>query len=145
MALTHKKAFVIPLLMVLVTLASHQATSPTMDVDFIDQKHERIAQHGLTYLDSEQDGICDQRTATAAQITGFQDVTRNDEQALKNAVSRQPISVIIAAGGDFQNYGGGIFKGYCGDSLNHAVTIVGYGNENGGLLVNQEFMGPNLG
>ncbi|KAK4858006.1 hypothetical protein QYF36_019974 [Acer negundo] len=295
MALTHKKAFVIPLLMVLVTLASHQATSRTLDVDFIAQKHEQwIAQLGRTYLDSAekerrfqifkknydyiekfnaagnntyklginafsdltneeflashtglkmppnprlsnttasydsydnptevadsidwrekgavseiqyqgscgccwafsavsaiegiiqiktntllklseqqlvdcvsgnngcqggfmdtafeyikqngglaaesnypykgQDGICDQQTETAAQITGFEVVTRNDEQALQIAVSQQPVSVIIAAGGDFQNYISGIFQGYCGESLNHAVTIVGYGNENG--------------
>ncbi|KAI9197845.1 hypothetical protein LWI28_005477 [Acer negundo] len=55
MALTHKKAFVIPLLMVLVTLASHQATSRTLDVDFIAQKHEQwIAQLGRTYLDSAE-------------------------------------------------------------------------------------------
>ncbi|KAK3206955.1 hypothetical protein Dsin_021001 [Dipteronia sinensis] len=91
--------------------------------EYIKQNGGLAAESNYPY--QEQDGICDQRTATAAQITGFQDVTRNDEQALKNVVSRQPVSVIIAAGGDFQNYGGGIFKGYCGDSLNHAVTIVG--------------------
>ncbi|KAK0579570.1 hypothetical protein LWI29_028090 [Acer saccharum] len=297
MALTHEKAFVIPLLMVLVTLASHQAASRTLDVDFIAQKHEQwIAQHGRTYLDSAekerrfqifkknydyiekfnsagnntyklgtnaftdltneeflashtglkmplnprlpnitasydtydnptevadsidwrekgavseikdqgncgccwaysavaaiegiiqiktntlldlseqqlvdcvannhgcdggfmdiafeyikqngglaaepnypyqgQDGICDQQKATdkTGQITGFQDVTQNDEQALQIAVSQQPVSVIISADGDFLSYRSGIFQGYCGDSQNHAVTIVGYGNENG--------------
>ncbi|KAK3206957.1 hypothetical protein Dsin_021003 [Dipteronia sinensis] len=179
--------------MVLVTLASQQATSQTLDVDFIAQKHEQwIVQHGRTYLDSAEkerrfqifkknydyiekcpptpdcqtllhhttptitrqklqtsltgglaaesnypyqgeDGICDQQKATdkTGQITGFQDVTPNDEQALQIAVSQQPVSVGVAASGDFQHYEGGIFKGYCGDSLNHAVTIVGYGNENG--------------
>ncbi|TXG67649.1 hypothetical protein EZV62_008924 [Acer yangbiense] len=55
MALKHEKAFVIPMLMVLVTLASHQATSRMLDVDFIAQKYEQwIAQHGRTYLNSTE-------------------------------------------------------------------------------------------
>ena len=84
-----------------------------------------------TYPYQGQDGICYQQTETAAQITGFQDVTRNDKQALQIAVSQQLVSVFIAASDDFQNYVSRIFQRYCGDSPNHAVTIVGYGNENG--------------
>ena len=103
---------------------------------YMDTAFEYIKQNGGLAAESNypyqgQDGVCEQQTETTAQITGFQDVTHNDEQALQIAVSQQPVSVIIAAGGDFQNYESGIFQGYCGDALNHAVTIVGYGNENG--------------
>ena len=64
----------------------------------------------------------------AASIAGYQDVPANDEGALMAAVSHQPVSVAIDAGGlDFQLYTGGIFSGPCGTDLNHAVTVVGYG------------------
>lgn len=106
---------------------------------FMDTAFEYIKQNGGLAAESNypyqgQDGICDQQKATdkTGKITGFQDVTPNDEKALKIAVSQQPVSVIITEGGDFKNYGSGIFQGYCGDLQNlHAVTIVGYGNENG--------------
>ena len=42
-----------------------------------------------------------------------------------SAVSRQVVSVGIAAS-YLQNYHGGIFDGYCGGSVNHAVNVVGY-------------------
>ena len=37
----------------------------------------------------------------------------------------------VAAAGPFQNYGGGIFSGCTSSSTDHAVTVVGYGSENG--------------
>ncbi|KAH7568800.1 hypothetical protein ACOSQ2_012182 [Xanthoceras sorbifolium] len=107
------------------------------DGGFMDTAFEYIKQNGGLATESNypyqgvQNEICDQQKAAdkAAQITNFEDVPHNDEQALQNAVSQQPVSVIIAAGGEFQNYKSGIFQGYCGDSLNHAVTIVGYGTD----------------
>jgi hypothetical protein len=37
----------------------------------------------------------------------------------------------LAAAGPWSQYGGGIFAGCTSDSQDHAVTVVGYGNENG--------------
>ncbi|KAK0578869.1 hypothetical protein LWI29_017543 [Acer saccharum] len=82
-----------------------------------------------SYPYQESDGTCDQQktTNTAAQITGYEDVTSNNEQQLKIAVHQQPVSIAISVGEEFKSYGGGIFNGNCGNRLNHAVTLVGYG------------------
>lgn len=68
----------------------------------------------------------------AVSISGYETVPRNDEKSLKAAAAHQPVSVGIDADGFlFQLYGGGIFDGSCGTQLNHGVTVVGYGEENG--------------
>ncbi|CAI0443170.1 unnamed protein product [Linum tenue] len=67
-------------------------------------------------------------------ITGYEDVPRNDEEALLRAAANQPISVAIDAGGDsFQFYHSGVYTGECGTRLNHAVTVVGYGESEDGM------------
>jgi C1A family cysteine protease len=51
---------------------------------------------------------------------------------LKVAVARQPVCIATDAGGyAFQFYSKGVFFGSCGKDLNHGMTIVGYGEENG--------------
>ena len=68
------------------------------------------------------------RRAKAASIDGFKDVPRNDEDALKKAVSQQPVAVAIEADHrEFQLYSGGVFDGECGTNLDHGVLVVGYG------------------
>jgi C1A family cysteine protease len=70
--------------------------------------------------------------SSAATLSRFVDVTRQDEAALAAAVSVNPVSVAIEADQrGFQSYSGGIFTGTCGDSLDHGVLVVGYGVENG--------------
>ncbi|KAL3618398.1 Cysteine protease xcp1 [Castilleja foliolosa] len=65
-------------------------------------------------------------------ISGFDSVPPNDEECLLKALAHQPLSVAIDAGGkDFQHYKGGLFKGDCGTELDHGVTAVGYGTNNG--------------
>ncbi|KAK4398094.1 KDEL-tailed cysteine endopeptidase CEP2 [Sesamum angolense] len=67
----------------------------------------------------------------AAKITGYVTVPARDEKRIQAAVAKQPVSVAIDAGGyDFQFYSSGVFAGYCGNNLNHGVTIVGYGVDN---------------
>ncbi|XP_072966039.1 fruit bromelain-like [Typha angustifolia] len=88
-------------------------------------------------IDTESDytyqgyqGTCNIRKLfnRVAYIRGYRGVPQNNERALMIAVARQPVSVAIDASGyDFQFYRSGVFKGYCGTSLNHAVTVVGYG------------------
>ncbi|KAI4296907.1 hypothetical protein L6164_036826 [Bauhinia variegata] len=63
----------------------------------------------------------------AARISGFEDVPANSEEQLLQAVINQPVSVAISVDTDFHMYGGGVFTGGCGISLNHAVTTIGYG------------------
>ncbi|CAG7902361.1 hypothetical protein BRARA_G01311 [Brassica rapa] len=64
----------------------------------------------------------------AATISGYETVPMNNEDALLQAVSQQPVSVRIeASGAAFRHYSDGIFDGECGTHLHHAVTIVGYG------------------
>ena len=80
------------------------------------------------------DGTCNAKAAAnhAATITGYEDVPANNEQALKNAVANQPVSVAIdASGSDFQFYKSGVFTGSCGTELDHGVTAVGYGVSDG--------------
>ncbi|KAL1200235.1 Germination-specific cysteine protease 1 [Cardamine amara subsp. amara] len=80
------------------------------------------------------DGKCNsiQKNSKVVSIDGYADVPTNDETALKKAISYQPVSVAIEAGGRvFQHYQSGIFTGKCGTDLDHAVVAVGYGSENG--------------
>jgi len=67
------------------------------------------------------------------QIEGYKRVEENNEQALKVALSQQPVSVQIEADTDvFRFYKSGVLSGSgCGTSLDHAVLAVGYGSEGG--------------
>jgi len=67
------------------------------------------------------------------QVTGHTDVPSNDEEALKSAVSKQPVSVAIEADKmAFQLYKGGVLDSdKCGTSLDHGVLVVGYGSDGG--------------
>jgi len=70
------------------------------------------------------------KTKGKALLTGYEAVKSN-ENALKDAVAKLPVSVAVCAGeGDFQSYESGIFDGPCGTQLDHAVLAVGYGEEN---------------
>lgn len=78
--------------------------------------------------------ICHERWCgtKAGKITGYKDVTPNNEQALMAAVSAGPVSVAIEADQQtFQLYKGGVFEGTCGDELDHGVLAVGYGVDDG--------------
>ncbi|KAG6419237.1 hypothetical protein SASPL_121453 [Salvia splendens] len=70
----------------------------------------------------------------AGKISGYEDVPANDEEALLKAVSKQPVSVSIdGSGSQFQFYKSGVFTGECATMTNHAVTIVGYGENSDGI------------
>ncbi|XP_058730462.1 zingipain-2-like [Vicia villosa] len=68
-----------------------------------------------------------------AQINSYATVTHNDEQQLLQAVAQQPVSVAISVGDEFKRYMQGVYSGSCGTTLNHAVTIVGYGISEEGM------------
>lgn len=80
------------------------------------------------------DGRCDsyRKNAKVVSIDSYEDVPVNSEKALAKAVANQPVSVAIEGGGrEFQLYVSGVFTGKCGTALDHGVTAVGYGTENG--------------
>ncbi|KAG6777144.1 hypothetical protein POTOM_016952 [Populus tomentosa] len=63
----------------------------------------------------------------------YEDVPKNNENALQQAVAQQPVSVIVDGGGrDFQFYKSGVFNGDCGTAQSHAVTAMGYGTNSDG-------------
>lgn len=65
-------------------------------------------------------------------VTGYKDVAKNSEQALMEAVSKQPVSIAIEADKSvFQFYKSGIITGVCGSNVGHGILAVGYGSENG--------------
>ncbi|KAG2397054.1 hypothetical protein LR48_Vigan08g086400 [Vigna angularis] len=78
------------------------------------------------------DGKCEVAARPVVQIKGYENVPPNNESALKVAVANQPVSVCLDANNkDFMLYAGGVYTGKCGTDLDHAVTAVGYGTENG--------------
>ncbi|CAK9136562.1 unnamed protein product [Ilex paraguariensis] len=106
---------------------------------YMDKAFEFIKRNGGITTESNypyvgKDGKCDgaKKKDHAVTISGHGIVPREDERSLQTVVASQPVSVAVDAGGyDFQFYSDGVFSGYCGKNLNHGVTIVGYGVENG--------------
>lgn len=80
-----------------------------------------------------QTGSCVKTCTPSVTLTGHTDVPPMNENALKAAVSQQPISVAIEADKDvFQHYKSGILDDpACGTNLDHGVLIVGFGTQNG--------------
>lgn len=76
--------------------------------------------------------VCNTEQPAAVTISGYQ-VVPPSESSLLQAVANQPISVGIAAGQEFHNYGSGIYDGSCYPKLNHAVTVIGYGTSEDGV------------
>ncbi|KAG8479505.1 hypothetical protein CXB51_029276 [Gossypium anomalum] len=98
-----------------------------------------IQNNGLTREDNypyqAMQGTCDlqKQASQVAHISNYESVPTNSEQELLKAVSNQPVAVSIEGSGtDFRHYSRGIFNGYCGTNLNHAVTIVGFGTSDDG-------------
>lgn len=76
------------------------------------------------------DGSCKQSSTKAVtKVRSYVDVATN-EAALKTAVNSRVISVAVDAS-SWSYYGGGIYDGDCSSQLDHGVTLVGYGTENG--------------
>ena len=77
-------------------------------------------------------GTCSKTCNAVVKVEGFTDVESGNEQALKAAVAKQPVSVAIEADQrSFQFYKSGVFSSTCGEQLDHGVLVVGYGEEAG--------------
>lgn len=101
---------------------------PETAFEYIEKNNGIASEENYPY--EEKDGFCDtQRSSTqiAAQISGHEMVPANSEEDLLKAVSVQPVSVGIAVGEEFKAYQSGVYSGGCGTRLNHAVTLIGFG------------------
>lgn len=108
----------------------------------MDNAFEYIVKNGG--IDTEKDYIywapypsfCNHKKQSdrhVVDITGFEDVPVEDEDALAKAVSVQPVSVAICVTLALQFYSSGVFDGSCCTALDHGVLLVGYGDDmNGG-------------
>jgi len=75
------------------------------------------------------DGKCRTQLANVSigTLDGVYMIPTNNESALRQAASMQPISVAIDAScDDFQYYEDGVFDISCGTSLDHGVLVTGY-------------------
>ena len=66
---------------------------------------------------------------SVAKVRSFSDVGKNDCQTLLKFAAKGPTSVAIAAD-SIQSYKNGVYSNAsCGTSLDHGVTLVGYGHD----------------
>lgn len=72
---------------------------------------------------------CKKNCTAVVKVTNYTDVPQMDEDALKVAVAKQPVSVAVEADKSaFQLYKSGVMSSpFCGKKLDHGVLIVGYG------------------
>uniref|UniRef100_A0A0D9Z9X0 Peptidase C1A papain C-terminal domain-containing protein n=1 Tax=Oryza glumipatula TaxID=40148 RepID=A0A0D9Z9X0_9ORYZ len=79
-------------------------------------------------------GTCHANTTTRASLImrGFERLPPHDKFQLLSAVTYGPVAVSIAVTTqdditDFMDYDGGMYRGKCGTTCNHAMLLVGYG------------------
>ncbi|CAK9041756.1 Senescence-specific cysteine protease SAG39 (Cysteine proteinase SAG39) (Protein SENESCENCE-ASSOCIATED GENE 39), partial [Durusdinium trenchii] len=89
-----------------------------------------------SYPYTAKNGICKASGCTvgipAHGVKSYVDVKVDDENALMDAVAKQPVSVAIEADQmAFQLYKSGVLTKTCGTKLDHGVLVVGYGTEDG--------------
>ncbi|KAJ4703627.1 Cysteine Protease [Melia azedarach] len=98
-----------------------------------------IRSNGITaeynYPYEQREEACNrQREAVkAAEIRSYEDIPTTEEALLK-AVAMQPVSVSIdGSQPGFRHYAGGVYNGPCLTTVDHGVTLVGYGTTSFGL------------
>lgn len=88
-----------------------------------------------SYSYTGRDGSCRASSCTTGiprgGVTGYRKVS-GGESGLMSALQQQPVSVAIEADqSSFSSYRSGVLTSGCGQQLDHGVTVVGYGTENG--------------
>ena len=104
--------------------------------DYIQQAGGACSEADYTYVGYVDDACHDADCTPVITISSHACVDGGNETALLLAVTRQPVAIAIEADQPmFQHYSGGVMNDpTCGQSLNHAVLIVGYGTDGGSGL-----------
>jgi C1A family cysteine protease len=92
----------------------------------LEEEYPYVSENGET-------SSCETKCKGVVTVNSCYDIEENNQQDLKNALYKQPVSVAIDASTPyFQLYNGGIIdSNKCGTDLDHAVFLIGYGTENG--------------
>ncbi|KAI3833150.1 hypothetical protein MKW92_031547 [Papaver armeniacum] len=102
--------------------------------EFIVKNGGISSERDYPYLAADNDCDLQKKNLPVVKIDGYEKVPKNSGDALMKAVANQPVSVAIeAAGHDFRFYKDGVFSGDCGTSVDHGVTVVGFGETSEGL------------
>ena len=100
-------------------------------MQYVQQNGQTLEQN---YTYTARDGTCraSQYTSSAG-VTKVNNVATKSQNALLAAIAVGPVSVTVEADqAVFQRYTGGILNSrQCGTSLDHAITAVGYGVQDG--------------
>ena len=83
---------------------------------------------------TKEKGECQKKCKNVAHsdIVAFVDVAPSSDEAMMQALAKQPVSIAIEADQrEFQLYKSGVFTGTCGTKLDHGVLAVGYGTLDG--------------
>jgi C1A family cysteine protease len=86
------------------------------------------------YVYTARTGTCqDSKFKGVVSVKSYATVPAGSVAQLKAAIAKQPVSVTVEADKSvFQSYKSGVLdSAACGTSLDHAITAVGYGVENG--------------
>jgi len=97
---------------------------------------EYIANNGIcteySYPYTAKDDSCSTCTTSPVTVSSFNNVLPRNEESLRQAVFKQPVSVALEADQSFwQFYSKGVADSKCGTNLDHGVLVVGYGTLDG--------------
>jgi hypothetical protein len=84
------------------------------------------------YPYNARDNTCNAANVTGiVNTTGYVDVTRYNPAALEAAVRDVgPVTIAVEAGNSsFMYYSSGVISSGCGTRIDHAITLIGYGND----------------
>ena len=85
-----------------------------------------------SYPYTAKDGTCHSCKGEVPLLSGYNSIKAGDESSMGQAVLITSLAIAIQADQkQFQMYSSGVTDFDCGKNLDHAVTIEGYGNENG--------------
>jgi len=97
------------------------------------ESHDAIEESNYPY--TARDGSCkyDSLKHTAVEVSKYTNVKAKSSSQTLAALAQQVLTVSIEADKRvFQQYSSGVFdSSQCGTNLDHAVSLVGYGSENG--------------
>jgi len=84
------------------------------------------------YRYTARNGTC-KNPSGHVKVTNIHKVMSGSSSALMSAIAAGPVSVTVEANSRvFQQYSSGVLDSTsCGTNLDHAITAVGYGSENG--------------